>query len=89
MKKEIRRTPPTIGSPLSLRPADAAKALGISDRLLWTWTREQLIPHVRIGNVVLYPIEGLRLWLEAKTAFGVQDDIRDGRANSTDELVAR
>jgi excisionase family DNA binding protein len=61
-----KSTPPAV-TPLALRPVDAAKALGISDRTLWTWTRENLVPHVRIGNVVLYPIDDLQRWLNAKS----------------------
>jgi excisionase family DNA binding protein len=37
--------------------------LGISERLLWTWTHAGTIPHVRIGSRVLYPVEQLRQWL--------------------------
>jgi hypothetical protein len=38
--------------------------LGISERLLWTWTNAKSIPHVRIGARVLYPVDELRRWLE-------------------------
>jgi hypothetical protein len=59
--------------PLALRPRDAARALGISERLLWDWTRAEGVPHVRIGNVVLYPVEVLKDWLAAR-ATSVEDD---------------
>jgi len=49
--------------PLALRPKDAAKALGIGERLLWSKTAAGEIPHFRIGRAVLYPIEKLRDWL--------------------------
>lgn len=45
----------------------AAHLLGISERLLWTWTNAGRIPHVRIGARVLYPIDALRRWLEERT----------------------
>lgn len=48
---------------LSLRPKEAARVLNISERLLWEWTRCEGVPHVRIGNVVLYPVDGVRQWL--------------------------
>ncbi len=48
---------------LALRPKDAARAIGISERLLWTQTNMGLIPCVRIGQAVLYPVEVLRTWL--------------------------
>jgi len=48
---------------LAMRPRAAARALGISERLLWDWTRSEGLPHVRIGNVVLYPVACLQSWL--------------------------
>jgi excisionase family DNA binding protein len=48
---------------LALRPKEAAKALGISERLLWTWTNQGVIPHLRIGKAVVYPVDSLRAWL--------------------------
>lgn len=48
---------------LALRPNEAAKALGISVRLLWSRTNAGEIPHVRVGRRVLYPVEALEQWL--------------------------
>ena len=54
--------PPTA---LALRPRDAAKALGISERMLWSLTAPRgTIPAVRIGTCVLYPVTGLQAWLD-------------------------
>ena len=53
-------TPPV---PLAVGRREAATLLGISERLLWTWTQAGTIPHVRIGSRVLYPVEQLRQWL--------------------------
>ena len=54
--------------PLALRPREAAKAPGISARLLWQLTHDGQIPCVRIGTgtrrTVLYPIATLATWLE-------------------------
>ena len=57
---------------LALRPREAAKALGISDRLLWQWTHDGKIPHLRVGRAVLYPRAELRAWLsrQAEAAKG-------------------
>ena len=52
-----------LPEPLALRPRDAACALGISERTLWDWTRTERLPHVRIGNVVLYPVGCVKQWL--------------------------
>lgn len=53
---------------LALRPRDAARELSISERLLWDWTRSEGLPHVRIGAVVLYPVDGLRQWLNERSS---------------------
>ena len=51
-------TPPDITLPcLALRPKEAARALGIGERLLWSKTNSGEIPHVRIGRAVVYPID--------------------------------
>ncbi len=51
------------GKPLAYRPRDAAKALGISERTLWGKTKAGLIPHLRVGRAVLYPVAVLERWL--------------------------
>ena len=52
---------------LSLRPSEAAPALGISPRLLWQLTHDGVIPCVRVGSgkrrTVLYPVADLQAWL--------------------------
>ncbi len=66
-------------SPLALRPREAAKALGISPRLLWQLTHDGHIPCVRVGSgkrrAVLYPTADLQAWLtrQAKTVKGGQE----------------
>ena len=49
---------------LALRPREAAKSLGVSERTLWTWTRQGTIPHVRRGKAILYPTATLTRWLD-------------------------
>lgn len=54
---------------LALRPVEAAKAIGISERTLSRLTKAGDVPHVRIGtSVLLYPIPALKSWLEARAA---------------------
>ena len=53
---------------LAMRPREAAKALGISERLLWDWTNRGEVPHVRIGKAVLNPVDVLRRWLDEQAA---------------------
>ncbi len=68
--------------PLALRPREAAKALGISPRLLWQLTKDGRIPCVRIGGTkrrtVLYPLADLQAWLtnKANTSTGGHDEPR-------------
>lgn len=52
---------------LALRPRQAAKALGVSERTLWEWTQRGKVPHVRLGKAILYPVDGLRRWLDEQT----------------------
>jgi excisionase family DNA binding protein len=51
---------------LALRPREAAKALGISERTLWTLTKAGRIACVRVGRAVLYSIETLRVFLASE-----------------------
>ena len=53
---------------LALRPREAAKALSVSTRTLWGWTRVGLVPHVRVGKAVLYPTDLLQEWLRQQAA---------------------
>lgn len=62
---------PTTPAPLSLRPKDAAKALGIGQRKLWELTHPRgPIPCVRVGCCVLYPYHLLQAWLAEQAAKG-------------------
>jgi excisionase family DNA binding protein len=57
---------------LAFRPRAAAKALGISPRLLWQLTHDGHIPCVRVGSgkrrTVLYPLADLQEWLTREAA---------------------
>lgn len=55
---------------LALRPKEAAKALGIGERLLWSLTNRGLIPHLRLGKAILYPVDELRRYLAEQAAKG-------------------
>jgi excisionase family DNA binding protein len=60
----------STGQPLALRPREAAKSLGISERLLWQLTKDGVIPCVRVGSgkrqSVLYPLQVLQAWLASQ-----------------------
>lgn len=53
---------------LALRPKDAALALGIGERLLWSLTNQGIIPHLKLGKATLYPVDLLRDWLAEQAA---------------------
>lgn len=55
---------------LALRPKDAARALGIGERLLWSLTNRGVIPHVKVGRATLYPTDLLRAWLAQRAGKG-------------------
>jgi excisionase family DNA binding protein len=59
-------------APLALRPKQAAKALGIGERLLWSMTNSGQIPHVRLGRAIVYPVDELRRWLAEQAKGGEQ-----------------
>jgi excisionase family DNA binding protein len=63
-KTLFQQSPPPI-PPLALRPKEAAEALGISERLLLDWTAEYGLPCLRLGRVVLYPVDSIRGWLRS------------------------
>ena len=81
-------TATSISFPLALRPREAAKALGISARLLWQLTHDGQIPSVRVGSgkrkTVLYPLADLQAWLSGRAAAATGAELttvaqRDGR----------
>jgi excisionase family DNA binding protein len=64
-----RREAATSLSPL-LTSAEAAKALGVCLRTLWTLADGGQIPRVRVGSCVRYNPDDLRQWIDAQTTRG-------------------
>jgi excisionase family DNA binding protein len=50
---------------LLLTPRQAAKALNVCERTLWTLTKRGQVPAVRIGWSVRYNPADLRCWIES------------------------
>lgn len=50
--------------PLLLSPRQASRALAISERTLWARTKSHEIPHIRIGKLVRYSVDGLKRYIE-------------------------
>ncbi|MCA9281104.1 MAG: helix-turn-helix domain-containing protein [Phycisphaeraceae bacterium] len=53
---------------LTVNRREAARMLGISERLLWTLTNAGEVPHIRLGARVLYPVKALNEWIEERTS---------------------
>ena len=53
---------------VALSIAEAAKALGLSDRTITSMVTKGEIPVVRIGKRRLIPVDGLREWVASITA---------------------
>ena len=55
---------PQLATRLALRPAEVAKALGVSERTVRQILPE--LPHLRIGTAVVVPVDALRTWLQER-----------------------
>jgi len=56
-------------TPLALSARQAARALSLSERSLWSATQPRgPIPSVKLGTRVLYPVAGLGEWLTRASA---------------------
>lgn len=62
-------------TPLAVGEREAAKMIGVSARTLWEWRRRGTGPHHRkVGGRVLYPIDGLKQFLNEGTDAGHRQD---------------
>lgn len=59
--------PLRLADRLALRPAEAAKALGICERTLRSWMQNEALPYLRLGGSVLIPVGDLRAWMAQRT----------------------
>ena len=66
----MKTNPGTIdlSSRLALRPKEAAAALGVSDRTLRDWMRNEELPYVQIGRGILIPTSELEGWMRQRLA---------------------
>ncbi|HTN77710.1 MAG TPA: helix-turn-helix domain-containing protein [Pirellulaceae bacterium] len=51
---------PPVAEDLLIRQSDAARMLAISDRKLWSLTKQGIVPCVKVGKTVRYSPEALR-----------------------------
>ncbi len=66
------QNPLGLSDRLALRPAEAAKALGMSERALRALLSR--LPTVRAGSAVLIPVDALRDWLRTQAQLE-QDEV--------------
>ncbi|MCC6669413.1 MAG: helix-turn-helix domain-containing protein [Planctomycetes bacterium] len=57
----------TTPSPLALSLAEAADALGVSARTVWSLANGHKIPTLRVGRRLLIPRLALEKWIAART----------------------
>jgi excisionase family DNA binding protein len=63
---------------LALRPKEAADALGVSDRTLRSWMRNDGLPYFQIDRGILIPVAGLKQWMAHQlTQRTATDDLVD------------
>jgi excisionase family DNA binding protein len=75
--------PIALDTRLALRQREAADALGISERKLRQISSR--LPAVRIGGLVLYPVEELRRWLREESE--LQETKAEAMANEILETL--
>lgn len=58
--------PFAIESRLALRPKEVSKALGVGERTVRKWMRDDALPYRQLDGVVLIPRRALEQWLEER-----------------------
>ena len=56
----------TLWSRIALRPAEVAKSLGISERTLRKWMRDEGLPSFRLGSVLRIRVSDLEKWIDER-----------------------
>ena len=58
----------TLSGRLALRPSEAALALGVSERTLRKWRRDEGLPYFHVDSAVLIPVAALERWMAERVA---------------------
>ncbi len=77
------------GEKLLWTPREAAEALSLSQRTLWTLTDARDVPCVRIGRLVRYDPQALREWIAGKRPPAADSGARAGQQNTEAEGLKR
>jgi len=80
--RALRRLAPAETESLATDPVSMAALLGVSPSTLARWAKAGLIPAVKIGGRVLFPVQDVRDWLtlqaRAGMATALNEQGRDG-----------
>ena len=63
---------PVSDKQLLLTPPQAAEALQISERKLWSMKASGEIPFILLGRSVRYPVADLQRWIDERKTGGVR-----------------
>jgi excisionase family DNA binding protein len=69
----FERYPKNDVPPISMRPRQAADALGVSLSTLERLTRSGQIPAAKIGRCTVYGVDALRAWVASQSEGGTHD----------------
>ena len=58
--------PLALSTRLALRPREAAECLGISQRTLRKWLRDESLPYFRVDGAVRIPVGELQAWMSSR-----------------------
>jgi excisionase family DNA binding protein len=62
----MRDTGIELADRLALRPKEAAEALGVGERTLRAWMKDEELPFFRVNGVVRIPRRALEEWMEER-----------------------
>ena len=69
--RELDLSEDTIEVPaITMNQEQCAEALGVSVRMVRSWTRAGKIPHCRLGGVLKYPTAAVEAWVADCTTGG-------------------
>ena len=63
----MSKQPSRLSDRLALRPGEAAEALGVSQRTLRKWMRDEGLPYFRVDGAVCLPTAELERWMVERT----------------------
>lgn len=75
---------PDLSGRISLRPREAARAVGVSLGTLMSW-RDVGLPHVCVGRCILVPVAELKAWLAGQVVSSGPETSADSPGAGVDQ----